>query len=157
VIIRLSHILPLSQADALRKSSTILSCMQDDVPTTFPTDTIIHLAAMALVKQGRAALHPDIVAGVLKTWLPWVREDLKLLSDSSSTTQVCPFFLFLKIVCILAKTNVSDITLAIHRLHRWISRSGARDAGGKPSTSTRCLKREWNSAGVARVPSTEKC
>jgi hypothetical protein len=67
-----------------------LNYLQDDVPTNFPTDTIIHRAAMALVEKGRAGVHQDIIAGLLETWVPWMRQELELITSVASTQQVTP-------------------------------------------------------------------
>ncbi len=68
----------------------ICTSVQDDVPTNFPTDTIIHLAAMALLEHGPAGVHRDIVAGLQETWVPWVTKEIQLIGGETSREQVIP-------------------------------------------------------------------
>ena len=48
------------------------------------------MAAMALVEQGPASVHGDIVAGLLETWVPWMTKEIDLVSAETSSEQVIP-------------------------------------------------------------------
>ena len=56
--------------------------MQEDVPK-FPTDSVIHKAGMAFVKGGRDSVHKDIVTGLVHTWLPWLLQEIQLITGST--------------------------------------------------------------------------
>ena len=64
------------------------AAVQDDVPINFPTDTIIHRAAMAVVEKGRGGVHEDIITGLLETWVPWTRQEVELVRSNVLMQQV---------------------------------------------------------------------